>query len=369
MDGMVQQPKPGSNDNSRLETGRNCQEAEWQAERLRELQQRRERRDREQRKLEESIDPSDAITRLRVRAWRRGLMVNTPIATGDAPGRSQPQPILFLAPDEPPKMVFTDPLPAYVDWRTFRYHGNGPGRGLARWLARWAQVPNADVIAVGSIGCAPLIADRCDLGTEGVDRRLALEYLAELEDPEAPDADVRPRLRIEHTPHSLPWQREHLRQELAREMSFLTNKQMQQMSAAFARDIHGMDTIGIAQTANLDDDFIYPRNTKKGKFVINGELRDKKVGSESRGGYRHAAAGRKPLSRLGAWPWCLTDSGRLPPQWYRKEEYATALATWHYRQTLATLAAIFRSTAATALDDDAREFARDQYRQAYMARA
>jgi hypothetical protein len=115
-------------------------------------------------------------------------------------------------------MVFTDPPPAYVDWRTFRYPGNGPGRMLASWLARWARVPNADVIAVRSVGCAPLIADRCDLGTESVDHRLALEYLAELEDPEAPDADDRPQLRLEHTPHSLPLQREHLRQELAREM-------------------------------------------------------------------------------------------------------------------------------------------------------
>jgi hypothetical protein len=228
------------------------------------------------------------------------------------------------------------------------------------------RVPNAEVIAVRPVGCAPLIADRCDLGTEGVDRRLALEYLAE---PEDPDADDRLRLRLERTAHSLPWQREHLRQEIAREMSLPTNKQMQEISAAFARDIYGMDTIGIAQMRGLDDYFIYPSDTKMGTFEISGEPRDKKVGSESRGGYRHAAAGRKQFSRLGAWPWCLTDDGRLPRRWYCEEEYATALATWHYQQTLATLAATFRSipSAAATFDAAAREFARDTYRRWYRA--
>ena len=145
-------------------------------------------------------------------------------------------------------------------------------------------------------------------------------------------------------------------------MSLLKNKQMQEMSAAFARDIHDMDTIGIAQTAaGVDDYFVYPSDTKAGKFLINDEPRDKIPRSESRGGYRRAAAGRRRLSRLGAWPWCLKDDGRLPPRWYCEERYATVLATWHYQQTLAALA----SAAATFDTADARELARDTYRRWY----
>ena len=153
-------------------------------------------------------------------------------------------------------------------------------------------------------------------------------------------------------------------------MSLLKNKQMQEMSAAFARDIHDMDTIGIAQTAaGVDDYFVYPSDTKTGKFLINDEPRDKMLRSESRGGYRRAAAGRRRLSRLGAWPWCLADDGPLPPRWYCKKRYATVLATWHYQQTLAALAATFRSfpSAVATFDAAAREYAGDQYRQAYTA--
>jgi hypothetical protein len=95
---------------------------------------------------------------------------------------------------------------------------------------------------------------------------------------------------------------------------------------------------------------------------------------ESRGGYRYQVAGRKRLSRLGAWPWCLRDSGRLPPRWYSEEEFARALAIWHYQQTLATFATTFRSfpsaaprTAVATFDAAVREFALDMYRQWYTA--
>jgi hypothetical protein len=250
-------------------------------------------------------------------------------------------------------MVFTDPLPAYVDWKRFaylsgpgRYAGSRPQRGARRvagrqfasWLAQHVQVPGADVIVVrapgldrGAFGCAPLIAERAR-------PRLQRPLLrGELEERMPPVIARQPG-------HQAP----------------LEGKPMWEMNVAFARDIYGMDTVGIAVALDLDD--YHARVVDKRKIDnVDG----------SRGGRRYVESGRARLWRLGAWPWCITDDGRLPPRWYCEEEYATALATWHYQQTLATLAATFRSfpSAAATFDAAARKFAGDMYHQWYTAGA
>lgn len=309
-------PRPGSNDNSGLETGRNCQDDDRRAE-----------RNREQRELEESEDPSDGILRTDARARSRRLALS--------------QPLPFQPRYESIEFVFTDPLPDYVDPNRFCAPYE-PGRDLATWLA--SLVPaHSDVVRVAlqpegnwnSFGCAPLIAWRAFPPLPRQRRLLNRELSARM--PPVIARDPNRQAPRKGTP-------------------------MREMNVTFALDIYDMDTTDAAQAFGLEDYFIY---TKAGAFLINGQPRDKKLGSESRGGYRHQAAGRKRLSRLGAWPWCLKHDGHLPPRWYGEEECATVLATWHYQQTLAALA----SAAATFDTADARELARDTYRQWYTTGA
>ncbi len=310
-----------------------------------------QQRDRKQLELEESTEEI-GIARTVARARRLGLTVSTPTATGgpDAPAQALSQPLPFEPYDaSPQQMVFTDPLPAYVDWKRFayldgpgRYAGSRPQRGsrrvagrtFATWLAQRVQIPDSDVIVVrapgtdrGAFGCAPLIA--------------------------------------EHARPSLPRQRALLRRALEERMppviarqpgrqAPLKGKPMWEMNVAFACDIHGMDTIGIAVALGLDD---YHE-------LVAGKRKIDNMGG-SRGGRRYIESGRRRLSCLGAWPWCLRDDGELPPRWYCEEEYATAFATWHYQQTLAALASATATFDAAA----ARELARDAYRRLYTTSA
>ncbi len=107
------------------------------------------------------------------------------------------------------------------------------------------------------------------------------------------------------------------------------------------------------------------------------ELRDyssRDAGDGSRSGRLYAQRGRPLLSSVGAWPWCLEykQAGRLKDRWYCRQDYAEALARWHFQQWLAAEAANFRTlpfapppTAVAAIDDATRELARDTYRKAY----
>jgi hypothetical protein len=311
-----------SNDNSGPETGRNCQDADWEAERRGELVQRAWK----QRELAESDEPSTDRIAARARSRRLALSQSLP----------------FWPRYESVEFVFTDPLPDYVDPHRFCAPYE-PGRDLATWLASLVP-PHSDVVRMASLqpegndwnsfGCAPLIAERAFPPPPRQRRLLNRELSARMPPVIA---------------------REPNRQAPRK------GKPMREMNIAFALDIFGMETIDAAQALDLEDCFIYPSDTKKGKFLINGKEWDKKLSSESRGGYRYLAPGRDRLSRLGAWPWCLTHDGRLPPRWYCQEKYATELATWHYQQTLTTLA----SAAATFDTAAARELARDTYRQWY----
>jgi hypothetical protein len=289
---------------------RKCQGADWQ-----ELTQRREQRDREQRALEESIDPLVGILRTAARARRLGLAVS-------ASARSNPFP--FQPRYESTEFVFTDTLPDYIDPNTFRAP-EGPGRVFAGWLASFIP-PRSAVIRVAplpegvgwnSFGCAPLIAEL-----------------------------ARPPLHRGRQP---------------------LQRVMRRMNVAFVRDIHDMGTVEIAQTDGLEDYFLYPKDTRDGTFLIDGEPRETKVGSESRGAYRHAETGRKWFSRLGAWPWCLAEEGKLPGEWYYQEDYLKAFAQWNYQQTCALYAAACHSTPSRRLPaGTAKDLARDAYREMYL---
>jgi hypothetical protein len=351
---MIEKSERDSNDNSGLETGRNCQDAEWDAERRRELVQRREQRDRKQRELEESEDPWEGILRTIARSQRRGLTVSTAVATGGADAPEAVVSLPFQPRYESVEFVFTDPLPDYIELNAFQAP-DGPGRVLAAWLASFVPA-HSDVIRVlgrqpegndwNSFGCAPLIAERARPPLDRQRRLLNPELSARM---------------LPVTPHG-PGRR-----------TGPAEKPMQEMNIAFARDIYDIDTIAAAQVRGLEDYFLYPRDTKTGTFLINGEPRDKKVGSESRGGYRYTAAGRKLLSQLGAWPWCLSEDGRLPDKWYPQQDYAEALALWNYQQALALFASAIRSTPrasqpprADRVELDAKALARDAHREMYM---
>jgi hypothetical protein len=318
---------PGSNDNSGLETGRNCQDADRRSDQWRELQQR----DSKQRELAESEDPSDGILRTAARARSRRLVLS--------------QSLPFRPRYESAEFVFTDSLPGYVDPNAF-CAPHEPGRELGTWLANLVPA-HSDVVRVASpergandwnsFGCAPLIAERAFPPLPRQRWLLHRELMARM-----------PPVIAREPNRQAP----------------LKGKPMWEVNIAFALDIYGMNTIDAAEAVGLEDYFLYPEKT--GTFLIDGKPRDKMLGSESRGGYRYLAAGRTRLSRLGGWPWCLRDSGRLPPRWYCEEEYATALATWHYQQWLAASAALINSAPrSNVLPAELREQARVAYREWY----
>jgi hypothetical protein len=313
---------PGSNDNSGPETGRNCQDAEWEAERSRKLVQHALK----QRELAESEEPS--IDRIVARARIRRLVLS--------------QSLPFRPRYESAEFVFTDPLPDYVDPNRF-CAPHEPGREFGSWLA--SLVPaHSDVVRVASpqpegndwnsFGCAPLIAGRAFPPLPRQRRLLNRELSARM-----------PPVIAREPNRQAP----------------LKGKPMWEMNVAFALDIYGMDTIDAAQALSLKDCFL---KIKRGKFLINGKPWDRMLRDESRGGYRYRAAGRERLSRLGAWPWCLRDHRDLSPQWYCEEEYATALATWHYQQWLAAHAALLGSAPRCNVPE-LREQAQAAYREWY----
>jgi hypothetical protein len=254
------------------------------------------------------------------------------VAIGDMVVMSQPLP--FEPRDEPSlEVVFRDVLPAYVDWESFRF-GNGPGRGFVQWMN--SLIPRgADVVQVAtrSLGRVPLIAERA---RPPLPRDPAL--LRQELDSRMPPVGAREPKR------QAPWK----------------FKPMWEINSAFARDICGMDTVGIAQALGLGD------------YFMTGL-----VGSEqgSRGGRRYAEAGRARLSRLGAWPWCLTEDGELQPDtWFHEQKYARSLARWHYQQWLAVFAAQFRSFALAAphpptplTKRGAAKYAKARYREFYLS--
>ncbi|OAI39920.1 hypothetical protein AYO39_02260 [Actinobacteria bacterium SCGC AG-212-D09] len=276
--------------------------------------------------------------------------------------------------------MFTDALPEYVDWTSFRYL-NGPGRGFARWLAQLLP-PNADVIPVTgwerdgnrwrSFGFVPLIAELAQpiLPRQ---RTLLRQELAVRMPPVVPR---RPR-------HQAPWK----------------GKPMWELNTAFAYDIYGVDTVTIAQALDLSDYLLYNP----------GVVLD----DESRGGYRYLKEGRARLAGLGAWPWCVADDamnehesermkgmleplgygkaaahlsgaesdvdvreagGKLPDGWWAQQDYAEALGQWHYQQRLAALAAdassmmpVTRRPPLPPLKKRAEEWARARYREDYLS--
>lgn len=295
-------------------------DADWLAARRREQRDALEQRDRKQREVEQSPDP---IVRTAARARRPGLHAR--VQAGEAMFQSQP----FEAAIR--EIWFADPLPAYVDWKTFVY-AIGPSREFGQWLAD-ACVPGFDVVPV--LFGAPLIAER-----------------------------ARP---------VLPRQRTLLRQQLAERMPPVVDhpprvaKPMREMTIAFAHDIYDAGTPESMVALGLSDGYI------NGTLLI-----DETQGS--RGARRYAEQGRARLSRLGAWPWCLTDDGKPPPsRWYGQEKYAKALALWHYQQWLATYAAMSISVDAVAqhpnggpllghwarTGERAKEHARARYREDY----
>ena len=293
-----------------------------------------QRADRDRERL--AKDPAAWIVRTR----RAGLRLGSPDGARQPTSQRLP---LVTAIEPPPEIWFSDPLPDYVDWRRFVYVG-GPGPGFVRWLAALVP-PGADVVSVvapdaekndwrlfGSVGAAPLIAER-----------------------------AWPRL---------PRRRDWLRQELDRRMPRIEEGRepghhaprseipMWEMNAAVAHDFYGLRSGDVGEVHEFRD---------YGPFVT----RDPELGSRS--ATRYMQSGRQRLSRLGGWPWCLSDDGQLSQGWYAEQEYAEALALWHYEQSLAALAAVFRSIAsaaprppAAAVNDAAREAALAAYHQWYM---
>lgn len=85
------------------------------------------------------------------------------------------------------------------------------------------------------------------------------------------------------------------------------------MEAAYFRDLYAEDEEQVANRLDLSFD---------------GDLNR---GTRSRSARRYVGAGRKLLSGLGAWPWCLDASGQLGAQWWTERRYAVALAAWHFR--------------------------------------
>ena len=73
-----------------------------------------------------------------------GLRSATPDASGQAP--SQRVPFVVQSPASEP--WFSDPLPSYIDWKTFVYI-DGPGPKFPHWLARLVP-PDADVVPLAA---------------------------------------------------------------------------------------------------------------------------------------------------------------------------------------------------------------------------
>lgn len=88
-----------------------------------------------------------------------------------------------------------------------------------------------------------------------------------------------------------------------------------QMEAAYFRDLCGDDEDRLAGRLDLSADH---------------GADEHKRGPRARSVRRYIAAGRKQLSALGAWPWCMDEDGRLESRWWTRRRYAEALAEWHF---------------------------------------
>jgi hypothetical protein len=240
---------------------------------------------------------------------------------GLRPGRRLP----FAAPRNAQEPWFEDEPPDYVDWRMFTWP-NGPSRSLPLWLAALTPA-GADTLELEAGLFAPLIAERAtpplprrrDLLENQLAARLP-RIVARTPGRQAPRAGIP------------GWS----------------------MAVALAVDLYGVRSDEAADALELRDD----------------SSRDAKDGS--RGGRLYAQRGRPLLSTIGAWPWSVAEAGRLPRRWYCRQDYASALARWHYQQWLAAEVANLRTipfarqpNAAAAIDDAARKLARDMYRNAY----
>ena len=231
----------------------------------------------------------------------------------------------FAAPRTTPEPWFADELPDYVDLRMFTWP-NGPSRSLPLWLAALTPA-GADVLELEDGLFAPLLAERA---TPPLPRRRDLleNQLAARLPP------IVARKPGGHAPRSgIPgWS----------------------MAVALVVDLYGVRSDEAADSLELRD------------------YSSRDAGDGSRSGRLYAQRGRPLLSSLGAWPWCLATAGRLPGRWYCRQDYAEALTRWHFQQWLAAEAANLRTipfapspTAGAAIDDAARELARDTYRQWY----
>ncbi|MGI8730827.1 MAG: hypothetical protein ACR2LK_12710 [Solirubrobacteraceae bacterium] len=70
----------------------------------------------------------------------------------------------------------------------------------------------------------------------------------------------------------------------------------------------------------------------------------------SRTAERWISDGRAILSKLGAWPWCLSPAGRLPADWWREPRFAEELATWHRESFVAMVGDALRASQYAAGD-------------------
>jgi hypothetical protein len=192
----------------------------------------------------------------------------------------------------------------------------GPGREFARWLMDLTP-PEAEVVPI--------------MGPIGVDGRWPTECLrpfgapliTEFADPPLPRRRDARRIAVAErmpAPHARQPGRQAPRSGIP----------MWTMNTAFVTDIYGLNSLEAMRALELRD-----------YSTVDAE-------GGSRSARRYAEQGRRALSKIGAWPWCLTPDGRLPERWYRDSSYAYVLARWHYQQSLAVLAAAFHAVECAA---------------------
>jgi hypothetical protein len=199
-------------------------------------------------------------------------------------------------------VVLSLPLPAGLDWRTFR--APEPSWELMTWLTMLTP-PGALVVPFGANIAHGSRDYRLDVYQP---RGVPCLHLAA--DPQLPV-------------HGRDEQQQALRERMPAAYWREPNRQAPrvgiakwQIETAVFRDLIGLSTTQIADDMDFRDD-------------------SSRNGSGSRTARGYVQHGRARLAQLGAWPWALEprNRGRLPRGWHRDERFASALAQWHYRWT------------------------------------